>query len=96
VITRADLPRGVQAAQIAHAAGSAGRHPPGTYVVVLMVPDEISLRRLARKFEERDIAHELVTESDLPYDGQAMAIGCELVKDRSRIRKEVANLPLFR
>ena len=36
---------------MAHAAGSWGRHPPETHVVVLSVTDEPSLRELSRKLD---------------------------------------------
>ena len=93
---RSDLPRGVQAAQVAHAAGAYGPHPPETHVVVLAVPDEPSLSKLADRMVAAGIPHRLVDEPDEPWNGQSMAIGCELLTDRSRVRKVVSQLPLLR
>lgn len=61
-----------------------------------MVPDEVGIRRISRKLEELQVEHEVIEESDPPYDGQAMAIGCNLIRDRSPMRKVVSNLPLLR
>lgn len=97
IVVRQDLPRGVIAAQVAHAAGAgSGRHPPNTYVVVLSVPTETHLRNVYRELENRDIPATLVEESDLPYEGQATAIGIDLIRDRTELRKVVSNLPLYR
>lgn len=92
MIVRKDLPLGVMAAQVAHAAGSQAPHPPEAHVVVLAVEGEAALRALAARLPG---AH-LVVESDPPYVDQAMAIGCPLVIDRTAIRKEVSSLPLLR
>lgn len=92
MIVRKDLPLGVMAAQVAHAAGSQARHPPEAHVVVLAVDSESSLRALAGRLP----GAYLVVESDPPYADQAMAIGCPLVIDRTAIRKEVSSLPLLR
>ena len=97
IITRRDLPLGTIAAQVAHAAGSGSeRHPDGTYVVVLSADTEESLRRVAAALHENDVAHTEVCESDAPYAGQLMAIGLELVRDRSLARKVLSCLPLLR
>lgn len=95
LVVRDDLPRGFQAAQVAHAAGSFGQHPPETHVVVLSVPDEPALRDLARRLDEAGVDHKLVVEVDVPFDGQATCIGCGLVRDRRPVRKVVSNLPLL-
>ena len=58
------------------------------------IRDEGHLCRLARKFEDADIEHTCIEESDPPYDGQLMAIGCQLVRDRRPVRKVVSTLPL--
>ena len=92
---RSDLPRGFQAAQVAHAAGSFGLHPPETHVVVLSVPDERTLRDLSKRLDVAGVDHKLVVECDVPFDGQATCIGCGLVYDRRPVRKVVSNLPLL-
>ena len=81
---------------MAHAAGSWGRHPPETHVVVLSVSDEPSLRELSHKLDAAGVEHEVVVEADPPYTGQATCIGCSLVHDRRLVRKAVASLPLLR
>ncbi|HAA04359.1 MAG TPA: hypothetical protein DCE18_13520 [Syntrophobacteraceae bacterium] len=96
IITRADLPKGFAAAQIAHAAGAQAPHPPETHVVILQAPDEPRLRALARRLADAQVAHTLIEEVDLPYTGQATAIGCAPVNDRRPVRKVVSELPLYR
>jgi hypothetical protein len=55
VIVRADLPKGIQAAQVIHAAGesSPGSLPDGTYAIALSVPDERALAREAERLRAR-------------------------------------------
>lgn len=81
---------------MAHAAGSYGKHPEGTYVVVLGVKDEAALAALAGKLESSGIEHTQVREPDAPWCGQLTSIGCSLVVDRSVVRKVVSSLPLLR
>lgn len=98
-ITRSDLPAGVQAAQLIHAAGySASRHyealPPGTFAYALVVPDEAALQDLSIKLKNAEIRHSRITESDAPYNGQLMAIGVRPdIKDK--LKKYLSNLPLL-
>ena len=97
MIVRKDLPLGHIAAQVAHAAGSgSNRHPPGTYVVVLAARSAQHLDEVSRVLESRSIEHTRVEESDGPYAGQLMALGLELVNDRTMVRKAVSQLPLLR
>jgi hypothetical protein len=51
-LIRADLPHGVQVAQVAHAASEASGYPP-TIVVALQVPDEMTLRKVAEALGEK-------------------------------------------
>lgn len=55
MIVRADLPKGIQAAQVIHAAGesSPGGLPDGTYAIALSVPDEPALAREAERLRAR-------------------------------------------
>ena len=55
MIVRADLPEGVRAAQIIHAAGEStpGRLPCGTFAFALAVPDEPALVREAERLRAR-------------------------------------------
>lgn len=92
VIVRADLPHGMQVAQVVHAAGESApsRVPSGTSAVALAVPNEAILRVLDGALTVAGIPHVLIVESD----GQAMAIGCEPTADRSHIRRITSSLPL--
>lgn len=106
VIVRADLPRGLQAAQICHAAGEStlnGAPPEGTHAVVLQVDDEDHLLHIAEKIWYAEIPHTVIYEPDLPNSpnlgpdvGQATAIGIVPARDRSEIRKVLGRLPLLR
>lgn len=98
VIVRSDLPHGVQVAQTIHAAGESceGPLPSGTYAVALSVPDEASLRELARRLWDAEVPHKVIMEPDTPYDGQAMAIGLFPTTDRDRVRRLTSSLPLVR
>jgi hypothetical protein len=65
-------------------------------VVILAVSGEAALKELASKMATAGIEHRLVDEPDAPWDGQAMAIGCSLLRDRSQVRKVVSQLPILR
>lgn len=84
------------AAQVAHAAGASARHPPGTYVVVLAASSEAHLDEIARRLESVNVPLTLIEESDGPFAGQKMALGLDLVTDRTPVRKVVSSLPLLR
>ena len=96
-LTRADLPVGIQAAQLIHAAGqsSPGNLPPGTYAVALTVPNEAELIRLASLLEREGLPRQLIIEADAPYTGQAMALGIE-PGDRRALKKFLSKYPLLR
>jgi hypothetical protein len=97
VIVRADLPRGIQAAQIIHAAGesSPGGLPEGTYAVALVARDELHLTLLAEELEKREVRFVRIREPDRPYDGALMALG--LVPGRKEhLRRHLSTLPLLR
>ena len=96
IIVRADLPIGMIAAQVAHAAGAGSeRHPPEVHVVVLSVRSEAELLSASARLVSAEIAQTLVVEVDHPYEGQAMAVGCELLRDRRTIRQCLSSLPLL-
>lgn len=96
-IVRDDLPRGVIAAQLVHAAGeSAGELAPHTRAVVLAVPDERSLVHVAARLRDLGVAHRLIREPDPPWCGAAMAIGVVPIADHDRrARCVLARLPLL-
>lgn len=98
VIVRADLPTGVRLAQTIHAAGESVRFPivSGTHAYALEVPDERTLLEVSQKLREVGVNHRLIVEPDEPYCGQAMAIGIEPTRDRSKIRRVTSHLPLAR
>lgn len=78
VIVRADLPLGLLAAQVIHAAGESGRMAPipdGTHAIALAAEDESDLQKLAQRLTELKIPHAAIVEGDAPYIGQLMAIG---------------------
>jgi peptidyl-tRNA hydrolase len=107
VIVRADLPRGLQAAQICHAAAESAANadvPDGTHAVVLQVVDEEHLLDVADKLWRAGIKnYKLIIEPDLPLyedrpleDGQGTAIGIPPTSDRSKIASVLGRLPLLR
>lgn len=96
MIVREDLPKGILAAHVAHAAGESGPAPPGTIAVVLGVPHEAELLAIARRFATREIEHVLIRENAGPFDGQATAIGVRPTHDRKRVGKVVSSLRLVR
>jgi peptidyl-tRNA hydrolase len=85
----------MQLAQVAHAAGesSSGDLSPGTYAIVLGVAGERELVELAAKLEAAGVGHRVITESQPPYSGQAMAIGVE-PGPRSELRRLFSSIPL--
>jgi peptidyl-tRNA hydrolase len=97
VVVRADLPKGLQAAQIVHAAGesSPGSLPDGTHAVVLAVPDEPALRCVSARLKLARVPFVAITETDAPFAGQLMALG--LTPQRKEdVRRFVSSLPLLR
>lgn len=98
MVIRKDLPFGVALAQTVHAAGESAQNsevPPDTHAVVLAVPDEIALLAIEEKLLRAGIEITAVRESDAPYLGQLMSIGIR-PQPREKIRKLLANLPLYR
>lgn len=91
---RRDLPAGVAAAQLVHAAGesSPGFLPEGTFAIVLAVDDEESLTALARALAVEGVAHVPIIEPD--RGGEMTAIGV-VPAPRSALRRFFARLPLY-
>lgn len=106
IVVRADLPRGLQAAQICHAAGESAANndvPEGTHAVVLQVEDEEGLLHYADKLHWAKVPFKLIIESDLPLyedrpleDGQGTAIGIPPTQDRKKIAAVLGRLGLLR
>lgn len=92
VIVRSDLPLGVLAAMVTHAAGETGPVPEHTRAVVLSVPDEQSLLKEADRLPEARLGRGLIVETEGPYAGQLMAVGLPVHLGR---RPELAHLPIL-
>jgi hypothetical protein len=94
---RADLPRGIQAAHLIHAAGhsSPGDLDDTTYAVALTVKDEAALRSLAVTLARSGLLHHLEIENDPPYSGQAMALGIAPMP-RHLLKRFLHRLPLLK
>jgi hypothetical protein len=97
-VVRNDLPRGVLAAQLIHAAGesSPGSLPDGTFAVALGARDLDELETLERKLLDAGLPHVAVREPDEPWGGALMAIGIRPVEDRSVLKKMTSSLPLLK
>jgi hypothetical protein len=97
VIARADLPRGIQSAQIVHAAGesSPGGIPPGTFAVCLTVATERDLVKLADDLRRAAVAFTAIFEPDPPFHGQLMALGVA-PRRKGELRRYLSALPLLR
>lgn len=95
-VVRADLPFGIQAAQLVHAAGYSTKSPlpDGTYAIALHVKDEPALRALAARLYDAGIEHTLVIEEDAPYAGQAMAIGITPTSNRRQLKPYLSSYAL--
>lgn len=97
VIVREDLPKGVQFAQVVHAAGesSPGNLAPNTHAVVLVAKDEPELLALEQELAREGFFHVAIREPDAPWNGALMAIGL-VPQDRKPLRKLLGRLPLIR
>jgi hypothetical protein len=95
-VVRIDLPLGVLSAQLLHAAGESATPLPlsGTRAVCLAAKDEQELLKIALRLDRRQIPYKLIREPDLPWNGQAMAIGLHPTQDRKPIRRALSRLPL--
>lgn len=96
-MTRRDLPRGTQAAQLIHAAGhsATGPLPEHTFAIALSCADEVELEAVSKRLSEAGISHERVREPDAPYNGQLMALGLPSAY-KSTYRRFISNLPLIK
>lgn len=95
---RGDLPHGVQAAQLIHAAGESAANapvPPETRAVALAAPDEAALLALERRLREAGVHHVAIREPDAPHRGALMAIGLP-PQPREPLRPLLGKLNLLR
>ena len=97
MIVRADLPRGIQAANIAHAAGesSPGDLPAGTHAVVLTTPSEPALEAVATMLRLKSLEFVRIEEVDAPFTGQLMALGLR-PRAKEVLRRHLSSLPLLK
>lgn len=97
MVVRSDLPRGVLAAQVVHAAGesSPGGLPEGTNAVVLACPTEAALRDVADRLARAGVPHVRVEEPDAPWCGELMAVGVAPGR-KEDLRRHLSALPLLR
>lgn len=96
VVVRSDLPVGLQAANLVHAAGesSPGGLPSGTYAVALHAT-HAQLAHLAMRLRASGVPHACVHEPDAPWCGALMAIGL-VPAPREEVRRLVSSLPLVK
>jgi ribosomal protein S18 acetylase RimI-like enzyme len=96
LVTRADLPPGVQAVQAAHALREFAHHHPeidrewytrSNYLAFLAVPNEEALDRLLCRVRERGFSAAPFTEPDRGHELTAIAI-------EPAARRLVSGLPL--
>jgi peptidyl-tRNA hydrolase len=104
-VVREDLPVGVAAAQLVHAAGESFYHygsgdkfgpsnVSGTIAVVLAVPDEMALLQLENRLRMDDVRFVAIREPDAPWNGQLMTIGV-LPGSRDRLAPLFTAYPLY-
>lgn len=96
-ITRADIPAGLKAAQLIHAAGesSPGNLEPHTYAIALETRDEGELHALSERLFLAGIKHKRIIESDAPWTGQLMAIGIPPAR-RNQLKKYLSSCKLLK
>jgi hypothetical protein len=98
VVVRSDLPVGVIAAMIVHAAGESGKGvdtPPRTHAVVLQVPNATALVLLQNKVAAAGVPHVVITEPDEPYNGDPMAIGFP-IEAGAFCKANLSHIPLLK
>lgn len=93
---RSDLPIGLQAANLVHAAGESapGGLPSGTYAVALHAT-HAQLAQLLAQLRAAGVAHAAIFEPDPPWSGALMAIGLAPAP-REEVRRVVSSLPLVK
>lgn len=94
VIVRKDLPKGVIAAQLVHAAGES-MTPGHHYAVVLAVADEYALLDIELALCTEGIEHVSVREPDAPHNGALMAIGVKPC-ERDSVRNVLRSLATYK
>lgn len=97
MIVRRDLPIGLLAAQIVHAADESidGFVTSGMHAVVLTVPSETALLAVSANLMSARIAHVRIEEPDAPYNGALMALGLRPMK-KEVLKRYLSSLPLLK
>ena len=97
IVVRRDLPLGVLASQIVHAAGESPveRVKSGTHAVVLGVERESDLVQVSDALKLHGIPHTLIEEPDPPFCNQAMAIGVVPI-EKSKVKRVLGRLSLLK
>lgn len=97
IIVRNDMPLGVLAAQVTHAAGesSPGNLTPGTYAVVLAAQSAQELEDLHDRLADLQVPHSVVRESSGPLAGQMTAIGVQPAP-REEVKRLFSSMPLLK
>lgn len=95
VIVRNDLPLGVLAAQVVHAAGESSLRdiPPDTHAVVLAVSSEQELQQLEQDLLYNRIQHKAIREPD--QGNELMAIGIVPI-EKKYVKKVLSKYPLLK
>ena len=97
-VTRLDLPRGLQFAQLQHAARESGYLAPpvpGEYALSLGAQDEAALLSLIARLRAVNVEHVVIRESDAPWTGQVMAVGAR-PGPRAELRRWFSSYPLLK
>lgn len=93
---RGDLPRGLQAAYIAHAAGESNpRNWKDMHVVVLVAKDSKVLSRVKERLVLACVPHHPMRETDGEFAGQVLSLGVEPCR-KEFARRVLSSLPLLR
>jgi peptidyl-tRNA hydrolase len=96
-IVRSDLPRGILAAQLIHAAGesSTGNLPDGTYAIALAAQNEAELLAIEERLKISGISFRAIRENSGPCEGQITAIGV-LPAEKGVLKRLLSSLPLLK
>ncbi len=94
MIVRRDLPLGVMAAQIVHAAGesSPGNLASGTFAIALERPNEAALAAEADRLEQRGVQVVRINEPSPPWNGALMALGIAPGR-KDALRRHLSSIP---
>lgn len=95
-MVREDLPKGVLAAQLIHAAGesSPGNLPEGT-IAVALTADIQKLHQLEDRLIKDNVPHKAIREPDAPWCGALLAIGV-FPDSKNNLKKYFSQLPLVK